>query len=367
MKQKAAWKTGAAAAALAVLLTGCTAGSPDTSHTDRETIKKPDKTITVINNPVAEPSKVAVGNIATVDNARGMNFLDDNQIIYSKPNTEISPQTVEGEQVYPNNLYLYNLTDKNGQLLVEDGQNLGFTALSPDGKHLFYKMTEEATGFGRLYDMETKQSVKLDTEDPIDLNDGQWLDNSHVLVSTLFGKILVADLTGKTTTIVEPGGILLGTAAGDGGIYYIKGGTKRELYFLADTAGAQPVKIAEGVEWVIPSPDRKQLAIVKESGDSGVRTLTVVDPQGRSLLQIAQGAQIFGTSWSPDGTKLAFNLTSEGSGDNGIIVADALTGENTQVLVEQAADTLAWSPSGKKLLTSTYQNDHFVTSVITFQ
>ncbi|MFD1957681.1 hypothetical protein ACFSL6_26790 [Paenibacillus thailandensis] len=362
------FKLTAGAAALcctAMLASACTFGGGTGEQPERETIQKPDKTITVINETPPAAS-VTVSNIATVEDARGMNFLDDERIVFSRKNTGVPPQPVEGEEVYPNNLYVYDLAGKTSELLVEDQQNLGFSVLSPDGKHLFYKMTEEATAFGRILDLATMKSVNLDIEEPIDLNGGQWIDDSHVLVSTLFGKVVVADLSGKTETVLEPGGVLLGAAAGDGGIYYIQGGDNRELYFVADEEGAQPEKIAEGVEWIIPSPDRKQLAMVKVTSETE-RTLSVIDRKGQKLLDIEKGTQIFGTSWSPDGTKLAYSLTSETGGDNGVFVADSLTGEKTGVLVGQASDTVAWSPSGKKLLASVFENDRFVTSVITLQ
>lgn len=359
----------AAAAALcctALLAAACSFGGGSAGEQpERETIQKPDKTITVIDEPPVT-SEINLSNIATVADARGMNFLDENRIIIARKNMEAEPQKVEGELVYPNNLYVYDLSSKTAELLVEDPQNLGFSVLSPDGKHLFYKMTEEATGFGRILDMETKESVNLDVSEPIDLNGGQWLDNSHVLVSTLFGKVVSADISGQTEVLADAGGILLGAAAGDDGIYYIKGGDKRELYYVADEEGAQPEKIAEDVEWIIPSPDRKQLAMVQVTSEA-VRTLSVIDRKGQSLLKIEQGTQIFGTSWSPDGTKLAYSLTSEEGGENGVFVASALTGEKTAVLVGQAADTVAWDASGSKLLASVYEDDQFVTSVITLQ
>ncbi|MFF2483630.1 hypothetical protein [Paenibacillus sp. NPDC058071] len=364
----------AAISCFAMLATGCATNSgaanrgadlppAQTDQGGRETIKKPEKVITVIDKPV-QVSKIEVSGIVTIDNARGMNFFGGSKLIVSHPNLSVEPIQGEGEKVQPNNIYVYDMEKKTEEALVPGSENQGFSELSPDGSYLFYKMTEEGTGFGRILDMKTKKSISLGDE-PVDLNSGQWLDNDHVLFSTIFGKIVVADTNGTMKTIAEHGGYVHSAVVAGGNLYYVKGESS-DLYSMALQEGAKPEKIGTGVDWVVPSPDGKQLALVKHKSET-VRTLSVVDLKGNELLKLASATQIFGTRWSPDGTKLAYSLTSEENGGNGIFVADALTGEATSVLVEQASDTLNWDASGTKLLTSAFKENRFVTSVITLK
>ncbi|MEH7005218.1 hypothetical protein V7023_27015, partial [Priestia megaterium] len=76
--------------------------------------------------------------------------------------------------------------------------------------------------------------------------------------------------------------------------------------------------------------------------------------------------QIFGVSWSPDGSKLAYNFISEKEGDKGIFIADGLTGDVTHLNVnlDYAADQLAWSQSGNKLVASSFTQNQVHTYII---
>ncbi|MNG09766.1 hypothetical protein D3C84_932000 [compost metagenome] len=76
--------------------------------------------------------------------------------------------------------------------------------------------------------------------------------------------------------------------------------------------------------------------------------------------KLSKGTQIFGTEWSPDGAKLACNLIDESdNGTKGIVVADAATGKTVFATIDvpYASDPVSWSPSGDKLVASTFIND----------
>ncbi len=83
--------------------------------------------------------------------------------------------------------------------------------------------------------------------------------------------------------------------------------------------------------------------------------LVLCDSEGNEQTELASGQQVFGTSWSPDGSKLAYSLTAENPADdqNGVFITELESGEQTQLLGDiEIADQLRWSPSGKKLLAS---------------
>ncbi|ANY67359.1 hypothetical protein BBD42_13400 [Paenibacillus sp. BIHB 4019] len=354
--------TGAAACCVALLLAGCGDGTAPT----RETIQKPDKTITVVEPGQSTDTKVAVSQITQIDRTRGISFITDEQLVIVKRNENEQKIAVEGEMMFPNNLYLHDLATKQEEALHEQPAHQGFAKPSPDGKYLFYKLNNEESAHGYMMNLETRESVELGS-DVIDTTTGMWMDDTHVLFMTVEGKVIKASVDGALETILSSDHRIFTAVPGEGGIYYV---VNEVLYFLPD-GSKQAEKLATDVVWVIPSPERKQLALVKRTSNT-TRTLMITDAKGNEPIELGSATQVFGTSWSPDGKKLAYSLTSEGTdGDNGVFVADAISGDTVPIKldVQYLSDDLGWSPSGKKIVAATYsqeQND-FITFVITLK
>ncbi|GGD75613.1 hypothetical protein GCM10010911_36970 [Paenibacillus nasutitermitis] len=376
-----------------LVLTACGGqGTMNGDGTEREVIKKPDKTITVIDNPPVETDhQMEVAHIDELKGIQGLDWLSENKIIVNKDNIKMKPATIEGEQRYPRNLYIRDLAapDQEDKVLVEAPDNQSFALLSADKKYLFYKKNIEDTATGYIMNMATRESVRTGKGE-LHANEGEWIDNERVIFSLITGSIVTSDVTGHTevvlpveeivqnatkasernATIVPKAdySILNATQRGST-VYYTSGQDKLYAYNLE----TKEKKILERkVIWFVPTHDNTQTALVKRTSETEME-LTVTDSGLQKKLTLAKGTQIYGMSWSPDGTKLVYMVISQGDGVNGIFVADTVSGKTTPIAVDakNGSGLLRWSPSGSKLLTSSAvleDNKYiFYTYVISFQ
>lgn len=359
-----------------VLVTGC--GSPaanegPTSSPNRRVIQKPDKTITIVDTEsTAASNEIEVSKIDELKGVRGMDWLGEDKLIIDKENREMKPVTVEGEERYPHNLYVRNLhaaAGNNTDDLLKGGEvNQSNAVLSPDKKYMFYKESEETTGRGFIMDLATRKTTAAG-EDQISLQEGSWNGNEQIIFPVMFGRILSSNLQGETNVVTETKDqILYNVVQRGANVYYIG---MHNMLILYNTVEGYTKPLDKQVIWLIPSPDGKQFALVKRTSDTEME-LTLTDSSLTKKVSLAKGTQVFGTSWSPDGTKLGYTVSSETGGIKGVFVADAVSGKSTQISVDvqYAADPLKWSPSGHKIMTTTAKMQDnkyvFVTYIISF-
>ncbi|MBW7474367.1 hypothetical protein K0T92_06390 [Paenibacillus oenotherae] len=350
--------TSAAAAGIVCLLVVAGCGSSELNEetvnsTSRQVIEKPDKTITIIDSEPVAASEVEVVKIDKLEGVRGMDWLGEDKLIIDKLNKNMEPVTIEGEQRYPHNLYIRdsNAGQASDEALQEESHDQGFGMLSPDKKYLFYKKHEENTARGFIMDLATRKSAPMG-DLLMGASDGEWRDNESVIFPSFSGNIYSSDVNGnvqllaKTKKSINYNVKQVGTK-----VYYISTNNQLTVY---DTATKETTTLDKGVTWFIPSPDGQQYALVKRVTETEME-LKLLDAELKPKQTIAKSTQVYGTSWSPDGSKLAYNAISEDGGVKGIFVADAVSGKTTQISVDvqYASDELRWSPSGKKLMTST--------------
>ncbi|MEK4062015.1 MULTISPECIES: TolB family protein [Paenibacillus] len=354
MAAKIGGKPGKAALFLlctAVLL--CTAACNTGETESRQVIEKSGQKITVLDNTSESVyTKLELEGIDKVENVRGMDFVSEDSLVVDKENRQLPAQTVEGQKRYPHNLYLHNLSTEDETPLLEGEKNYGSALLSPDKKHLLYKELEDFTGFGYIMNLETGVSVQVD-DTQFRSEEGKWIDNGQILFPDMEGNILRVDLNGDQEIVVKPGAAYVHEVVQSGNLIYYVTGEEAELNAY-NTETKQSKTLKKSVMWVIPSPDGSRLAIVKRT-KPGEMVLVLCDTEGNEQSTLASAQQIFGTSWSPDGSKLAYALTAgnAASGQDGLFITEVETGEQTPVLADiEVADQLRWSPSGKKLLAS---------------
>lgn len=336
------------AAVLAGTLTAC--GSGDGEH--RQVVDKAGTEVTVLDSANESVyTKLQLQGIHTVDGVRGMDWLSEEVVAVEKENKALPAETVEGQQRYPHNLYLHDLSSGEEKPLLEGQKNYGFGLFSPDRKKLFYREIYEATGLGLILNLETGEPVKV-SEAEFMTGEGGWSDDSHVIFPDMEGHILRADAGGQSETVTETGGGLANNVAASGTrIYYITGENGQLIAY--DTETQKTVQLKQNVVWAIPSPDGSRLAVVKRVGP-GKMTLVLCDSEGGEQSTLAEGQQIFGTGWSPDGSMLAYSVTDGTADTEQVFITEVESGEQTPVLDDvHLADPLRWSPSGKKLLAST--------------
>lgn len=367
--------TAAAAAGIVcmMVIAGCGSGDSNGDSTgNRQVIQKQDKTITVIDTePTPAASEIEVVKIDELKGVRGMDWLGEDQLILDKINENMKPVTIEGEQRYPHNLYVrdLNAAEAKDEALLEESHDQGFALLSPDKKYLFFKKHQENTARGFIMNLETSETAAVGDHVML-TSDGEWRDNESVIFPAITGNIYSSDVNGKTEMLLKTKKSMnynvkqVGTK-----IYYISTNNELNVY---DTAAKENKVLEKDIIWFIPSPNGQQYAVVKRTSETEME-LSLLDADMKPKQSLAKSTQVYGTSWSPDGSRLAYNVISENGGVKGIFVADAVSGKTTQISVDvqYASDALRWSPSGKKLLTSTSvleENGYsFVTYLISFK
>ncbi|GGF66011.1 hypothetical protein GCM10010912_08830 [Paenibacillus albidus] len=337
----------------------------------KEVIEKSGTRITVMDNQAESVyTRLKLERIDKLEGVRGMDWASEDSIVVSQENKAIPAEIWDGQKHYPQNLYLYDLSSGQQTPLKEGKDNLGGALLSPDKTYVFYKAGYESSGIGYIMNLATGDTVKTG-EGEIAMGEGTWSDNTHVLYSEfppVAGKVVRVDAYGKSEPAMQTEAKYVANV--------IQSGTK--IYFTAeedsrliayDTQTKTSEVLGTGVMWVIPSPDGSRLAVQKRVAPGKV-TLFVTDGAGNELSTVYSGFQIFGTNWSPDGSKLAYSTSSENGNENRLFITEVETNEQTPISDEmQASDQLRWSPSGKKLLgtTTVWKGEayQFITYVIT--
>ena len=319
-------------------------------ESDRQIVQAGGNKITVIksdNNSTSD--ELALQKITPIKGVRAFEWLDENTILISKANKDYPKISTEGGMIYPQNLYLYNIKTNGAKLILGSQNSMGDAVISPDKKHVFYKEgIENLTGF--ILSLETKKKTQVSPLDSIYPMEGQWIDNDNVVFSTLpQGKIYTADTKGQLTQLAIANGIASNTIKIKNDLYYILG----EKLYKQQVNSTDRKLLKANVVWIIPSPNHTQFALVKHNAKTK-RTLTLADLNGIELKTFAEGTQIMGTSWSSDGSKLAYTVASENNHDAGLFVVDIINSKVVQLCVDiqYISDSVKWSPSGKRLLAS---------------
>lgn len=306
--------------------------------------------------------------IDKIANIRGVGWLTSDLILLDKPNQDLKPVTVEGEERYPYNIYMHDLAKGTDTLLKESDVSLAAPMASPDGQYVFYREPEESVGKGFILNMNNGESVPTG-KDMGFVGEGAWLDHTHVVYPNMDGNLVAADVEGNTKVLVEVGSFNIRSVEVSGNtVYYITGEDGQLNAY--DTETGEVKQVLKSVEWVIPSNDGTRLAIVKKTADTK-RALVLTDLEGNEKATLARGTQIFGTSWSQDDSKIAYTINSESDSEKGLFVSNTESAEQFQISadMDNVSDPLAWSPEGSKILLSQSVLDsagyHFETSIIT--
>lgn len=344
-------KAGLALLGIAVVLsmTACSSGETEA----RQVVEQAGTKITVMDNTSESVyTKLQLEGIDKVEGMRSMDWVSEDVIVVDKENRSLAPQMIEGTEQYPHNLYLHNLTTGEDTPLQEGEQNYGAAQVSPDKKYVFYKETNEMIGPGYILGLESGSPVMVD-EAPFRVEEGEWADDGEVIFPGMDGVIYRTDVQGVKETVVDSGVPYVHEVIQSGSILYYVTGEDMQLTAY-DTDSRQSKVLKQSVVWVVPSPDGSKLAIVKRT-KPGEMVLVLCDSEGNEQTELASGQQVFGTGWSPDGSKLAYSVTAENPADdqNGVFISELESGEQTQLLGDvEIADQLRWSPSGKQLLAS---------------
>lgn len=318
---------------------GCTSQESQ----DRKIIEKPDKKLTILDDPnQVKGQEVTVEKVDRYEDIGGMGWLNEETVLVGKENKKL---LIKKWKDYPENLYLLNLKTKEQKPLREESAHLRTAKLSPDKKHIFYAEYTEKSFSGFVMNSEGREKVQVSKKGVPGPVGGQWINNHQVILRNE-RNIYLADLQGKIEDIKKAEEPVFDAFVLGKKVYYNTSDSWNLFLLDLDTKEEQVLK--EKIMWIIPSPNQNRLALVKWTGENKV-ALVLTDLKGKEVATVAEGNRIFGISWSPDQTKLAYTQMDE-DGKGGIFVADVALGKSTQVAVDIPATRLVWSPSGKKLL-----------------
>ncbi|CAH2214550.1 TolB family protein [Tepidibacter aestuarii] len=330
-----------------------------------KTEEEPKKNITVLENKNETVyNEVALKKIDQYEGVRISDWLNEDTIIMTKDNKNLKTIQTESGDMYPQNLHLYELNNKNEKLLVGEDYHHSNGIFSPDKKHIFYVQALETFGTGFIVDAEGKNKVKVTQNEGISFGEGRWVDNNQVIFATNNRKVCLADVNGKVTE-------LLTSSDGQFIDKPIKIGSK--VYYLSawnlmvfDMDTKETKQLQEGIWDIVLSPDKTQFMMVKNLGEK--RQLMLTDLEGNEKYTLAEGTQIFGTSWSPDQSKVAYTIMTMENGQKGLFIADIKTKKITQISadIDQIADQIKWSPSSKKLAVSSVKRKENKNTCVTY-
>lgn len=357
-------KIAVAVPALLMTLAACS----DNQAGNREVIKEPGKSITVIDNAGKETGTpdLSIGKSDPHEHVAITGWLDEETVIAIKANEALGKMSLEElADSYPRSLYRYNLGTKKFEPLKEQkNTNLGDGELSPDKKHLLYSEFSLGDPTYRVMDLATMDSFPITGGPTAGAMSAHWTDDGKVIGAAYSGGAYTAGTDGKIEAVKglpEEGLIIVRQM--NSKVYYTS--NSDESLHMADPAtGTQTDLKLPRVSDLVQSPDGKQM-LALQYNDSKI-TLTMYDADGKNPKVIAEGTELSGVSWSPDQRLIAYGAKSAASGTNvmGLYVYDLLTGKSTNIAVDAENPQTVWSPSGKALAYSVWNGSEFNSSVV---
>ncbi|MFF2885959.1 TolB family protein [Paenibacillus sp. NPDC057967] len=356
-------------ACVPALLLAVTACSGDNGG-NREVIREPGKTITVIDNdsktPAAGPA-ITVGGIKRYEKVEIFGWLDKDTVIVSQENESLAKMKLEElADSYPRSLYRVNLkTGERVPLKEQENVFLGGASLSPDNKHLIYQEYTLGDPVYHVMNLDTLKSFSLTGEPIGGAMSARWTDDGSVIGASYGGGAYTATTKGDITALEELGeGALIIVAKLGSRVYYNSNADEALKVLHLDTKETQSMGLGS-VGSVIPSPDGKQLLVTQYEG-SKVK-LTLCDLDGGNAKTIAEGAELGGMSWSADQRLIAFSMQAEVSGATvkGLYVHDLLSDQAVRIAADvDSAVNSSWSPAGDKLTYSVWNGSSYDSSVV---
>lgn len=172
---------------------------------------KNNKTITIIDNTKnVSADQLVASNIQTLDRVGGIDWLNENTIMYSKDNTDIKPISTDIGDFNIKTLYLKELNSQKEISIGDKSQNQEGAKFSPNKKHIFYKddMQKDTAGYITDLDGNIKAKITGDSIHGYDLSEAQWINDEELIMPYhSIGGFGIIKLDGTVTKIekVEEG------------------------------------------------------------------------------------------------------------------------------------------------------------------
>ncbi|HEX9061019.1 MAG TPA: hypothetical protein VF941_12640 [Clostridia bacterium] len=333
-----------------VLLSAC-----GYSNTGRMEIQKDGKKITLLNSKTPLANDFGIEKIDKYEGIRGEDWLGDNSILITRENQELEPIHIFDQMSLIRNLYSYDMKSKEEKSMAKKSDYVWMPIMSPDGRYIFFEKSNADRSAWVITDLEgnEKATVEEDTAKGFRLhtNGAMWVNNEEVVVPFSNDGVLLININSKVSKIEAIGQMQTDSAAKvDDKIYYIS--TERNLV-VYDISSKKSKVVKENVLDFELSPEKDMFAIQKKISESR-NALVLIGLSGSEKDTLTEAKAIFGISWSPDQSKLAYLMTSEDESKTGLHLIDLKSKEDIYVSRDflNVDNGLKWSPSGKKILAS---------------
>lgn len=352
-------------AALLLTMTGCA------KERNKIAVQEPETTKTIIDESKKEESEseLIVDKTERLEHIMISDWFDDDTAIVSKDNESLEKMSLsELSGQYPRSLYLLNINSKEYQLVKEQKDVLlGGAVFSRDKKYLIYDEYVLGDPAYFIMNMENHESIGLMGEPIGGAKSAHWADNETVIGSAYSGGIYLADRTGNMSLIEElkDEGIYLAEKLGNN-IYY---NTESDLTLMTlDLATKEKTSLNLGqVTGILPSPDNKEMIILQNNGPES--SMIIYSPEKDEKIIIAENAELYGVSWSPDQRMIAYGMKEDenNASERGLYVYDILNGKSIKIAANTELISTNWSPSGKRLSYTEWDGNQYTSSIIYFK
>lgn len=354
--------------------------SPGNSTTDES-----DRKLTVVKGSGQPDSQeLTIERIHRLEGSNIEAWLSDNEVrIHTTKLLEAGTNTEEPKYYYTTSIVDLSTEE---QREVTDNQSRQLTVkeeFSPDGAFIFIQTwRDKYTADNVIQNVSTGERITVKGDNYMEM--GGWLDNdTYILAAGSMegrGDIRQIATDGSFTEMtLEDDDVehFIRFQVGKGHIYYtdLKNNLKR-----VKPGESQPTILAKGVWDFEISPDGHHIGVTTASEQDKMGTKLLIFDSATGSSQgtlIANGDMMSYLAWSPDSSKLAFDVyTTDKNGMNGVYIFDSTSGKVSPMGPSYSPlgqsyypqYPLTWSPSGKRLgITIEDKESLIVTQVIDFK
>ncbi len=332
---------------------------------DREEVVINGRKITVLNTDAlhydtkdsADPmNDLSIGKIDKYAGMRGEDWIDNEHILITRENTELEPIRVRDSMENLRGLYVYETVTASQKSLLDETDYIWMPIVSPDRKHILVQNYKDGKNTGMIIDVDGNVVAENQGDNPeegfhLSYDNAKWVDNEQVIIPTSDQGICLMNTDSNISYIQRIGVMQTDTAfAADKKIYYISTDNNLMVYDLATEKNR--ILKTDILNFEL-SPQNDMFAIVTKE-KSGKNILKLIDMNGEEKAQLAEGRMIFGMSWSPDQTKLAYLLSADKENESGLYLMNLKDQDKLFVSSDfmGVENGLKWNPAGNKLLAS---------------
>ncbi|OAB26512.1 hypothetical protein PMSD_25345 [Paenibacillus macquariensis subsp. defensor] len=343
-----------------------------------------DRKLTVVEGSAQKDNpELAVERIHRLEGSNIEAWISDNEVrINTTKLLKAGTNTEEPKYSYTTSIVDLSTEEQREVIDHQPSLKTAKETISPDGKFSFIqKWLDKYTADNFIMNRSTGKSIAVAGDNYMEM--GGWLNNdTYILAAGSMegrGDIRQIAMDGTFTKLAfedKDVEIFKRFGVSNGRMYYTD--LNNNLKIL-ESGKTQPTILAKGVWDFEISPDGKHIAVTTVSTQENLGTALLIYDSTGSMKgsEIAKGELMSYLSWSPDSSRLAFDVyTTDKTGMNGVYIFDSTSGKVSPLgssyspvgMSYNPQYPLTWSPSGKRLgITIEDKKSIIVTQVIDFK